>query len=90
MAKTVSLKELRPNLPKIMANVDQKFDRYIVTKRGRPLAVILSTDDYEGLLETIEILQAPACLRRISRAKKEMRAGKVRSLEEIHRSLDRV
>ena len=51
MDNTISLKELRPGLPKVIKNIDSKFDRYIVIKRGTPIAVMLSPDDYEDIWE---------------------------------------
>ena len=56
MQYTVNLKDLRPRLPRVMEAVDGKMDRYVVTKRGHPMAVIISLDDYEGLLETVEFI----------------------------------
>ena len=87
MTRTVNLKELRPKLPSVMEAVDKKLDRYIVTKRGHPLAVILSVDDYEGMLETMEILRDKVGMRRLKKAESEVREGKTRSLKDIHRDL---
>lgn len=87
MTKTVSLKELRPELPKVMRAVDERMDRFFVTRRGHPFAVILSLDDYEGLLETIEILGDKKLMARLKKAEKEVREGKTRPLNEIRRSL---
>lgn len=61
-----------------------------MTKRGLPAAVIMSPDDYEGLLETIDILQDKPLMRRLRQAKRDVREGKTRSLEEIERSIKRV
>ena len=46
MINVVSLKELRPELPKVIDRIDNRLDRYLITKRGRPIAVMLSVDDY--------------------------------------------
>ena len=32
-------------------------ERYTITRNGKPYAVLLSSDEYEGLIETLEILQ---------------------------------
>ena len=55
MVNTITLKELRPELPAIIKKIDSRLDRYVVTRRGKPVAVMISPDDYEGLLETVEI-----------------------------------
>jgi prevent-host-death family protein len=87
VTKTVNLKELRPRLPRVMEAVDKRLDRFVVTKRGHPMAVILSVDDYEGLLETIAVLQDKRLMKRLRKAQAEARAGRTRSLDEVHRRL---
>jgi len=46
-------------------------------------AVILSEQDYEGLLETLELLSLPGMRRSIREAKADIRAGRTKSLKEI-------
>ena len=90
MTHTIPLKALRPGLPKVANNVATKFDRYIVTKRGHPVMVLMNPEDYEGLLETIEILSDRSAIKRIRQARKEAKAGKTVSLEALRRRLERV
>ena len=42
MTKSVTLKTLRPKLPKIIEEIDSKMDRFIITKRGRPVALMIT------------------------------------------------
>ena len=42
MVTTLSLKQLRPSLPKVIKRIDGRLDRYIVTKRGKPVVVMFS------------------------------------------------
>ncbi len=90
MVNTITLKELRPELPQVIKGIDTKLDRYIVTKRGKPIAVMMSPDDYEGLLETIEILSDKETARRIKKAKQEIKEGKTISLEELRRKIEKM
>ncbi|MFH1202242.1 MAG: type II toxin-antitoxin system Phd/YefM family antitoxin [Candidatus Omnitrophota bacterium] len=89
MVNAITLKALRPGLPKVIRNIDTKLDRYIITKRGKPIAIMLSPDDYEGFLETIEILSDKESARRIKQAKKEIKAGKTVSLEELRARIEK-
>jgi prevent-host-death family protein len=90
MTNLVTLKELRPKLPAIIKDIDTKLDRYIVTKRGKPISIMLSIDDYEGLLETIEILSNKDMVRRIKKAKKEIKEGKTISLEKLRCKIEKI
>lgn len=90
MTHTIPLKALRPGLPKVANAVASRFDRYIVTKRGQPVMVLVNPEDFEGLLETIEILSDRSALKRIRKARKEAKERKVVSLEALQRRLERV
>ena len=53
----------------------------ITSKNGD--AVILSEGDYEGLLETLELLSVPGMRKSIREAKADIRAGRTRSLKDL-------
>ena len=90
MVNTITLKALRPGLPEVIKDIDTKLDRYIVTKRGKPVTVMMSPDDYEGLLETIEILSDKEAVKRIKKAKLQIKEGRTVSLEELRRKIEKV
>lgn len=90
MTHTITLKALRPGLPKVANDIASKYARYIVTKRGNPVMMLINPEDYEGLLETIEILSDKTALRRIKKARKEAEAGKTVTLAELRRRIERV
>jgi len=60
-----------------------------VTKRGRPVMTMLSMDQFEGMLETIEILRDQVFARRLQTSLEQARAGKTLSLEEVVARLER-
>ena len=90
MVNTVTLKELRPGLPEVVNRIDAKLDRYIITKHGRPVVVMMSADDYESMLETIEILSDKRAVARIKKSKREVSEGKTISWEKLRRDIERV
>ena len=53
----------------------------ITSKNGD--AVMLSEEDYEGLLETLELLSVPGMRKSIREAKADIRAGRTKSLKAI-------
>ena len=90
MITTVSLKELRPELPRVIARIDGRLDRYVVTKRGKPVVVMLSIEDYESLMETLDILADPEAMASIRKGEADIRKGRTRSWAEIKASLGRL
>ena len=53
---TSPLTEVRDNLSEIIESVMATGEEWVITKHGRPVAVILSHDEYESLIETVNIL----------------------------------
>lgn len=83
MVTTVTLKELRPKLPEVIERVDGRMDRYIVTRRGKPVAVMMNVDEYESWMETLNLMGDKKTLVRLRRAEQEIGRGNVRPLEEV-------
>ncbi len=75
--------EARGRLPRLVKDGTRLFNRYILTAHGKPRAVLLSYDEYEGWLETLEIIQDPVWRRALAEAEREYRAGKFLSYEEV-------
>ena len=53
---TVTLSEAKAKLAALLGEVSELGEHVLITRSGKPTAVLLSVDDYEGLLETLEIL----------------------------------
>jgi len=90
MVQTVSVKDLRPSLPEVLSRIDRRLDRYVVTRWGKPVAVILGADDYESLVETLDILADKAAREGIRRGEEDVRKGRTRDWDEVKRRLAKV
>lgn len=80
---TLPLAEIKKRLSEIVDGVEQRHDRVVLTRNGRPAAVILSPDDLEALEETLEILSDPKAMREIRRAERAIEAGDVITGDEL-------
>ena len=80
---TLPLAEIKKRLSEIVDGVEQKHDRVVLTRNGRPAAVILSPDDLESLEETLAILSNPAALQEIRVAESEIDKGDVVTTDEL-------
>jgi len=83
MTKTIPLAEAKKSLSAIIKDVDEKLDRFTITKNGVNKAVILSSDEFDGLLETLTILSCREEREAIGRAKKQVRSGQTVSLKDV-------
>ena len=53
------LTEVRERLSAIVDEVSTKGTEMTITRHGRPVAVILGADEYDSLIETLNILSDP-------------------------------
>lgn len=83
MTKTIPLAEAKKSLSAIIKDVDEKYDRFTITKNGVDAAVILSSEEFEGFLETLDILSRKEERDAIARAKKQVRTGKTVSINDF-------
>ena len=83
MTKTIPLAEAKKSLSAIVRDVDEKYDRFAITKNGVEKAVILSSEEFEGLMETLDILSREEEREAIARAKKQVRKEKTVSLGDF-------
>ena len=65
MAKTLPLSEVKTRLPELIAGVEDREDEVVVTKNGRPAAILLNIKEYERLIETLDVLSDPEMMRQI-------------------------
>ncbi len=79
---TVTATEARQNLFKLVKKSVKGHIPVKITSRDGD-AVLVSEADYEGLLETLELLSVPGMRRSIREAKADIRAGRTRSLKDI-------
>ena len=79
----VPLAEARANLSKLVDEAMTTHERIEVSKNGRRAAVILGADDYDSLLETLDILSDRDLMDAIRQGLADAERGDVYSLEEV-------
>ncbi|GAA2184421.1 hypothetical protein GCM10009785_32250 [Brooklawnia cerclae] len=61
----MALRDAKNHLSELVDQVEREHHRVVITKHGRPAAVVVSIDDLESLEETLDILARPALLAEI-------------------------
>ena len=84
MTRTLPISEVKTRLPELVKGVEDRDDEVVITRNGRPAAVLVSLDQYEGLRETLEILSDPEAMAQIRRSEAYFRrGGKGYTLDEV-------
>ncbi len=87
MAKIVPFTEARGSLSNLLDDVERRHEHVVISRRGRPVAILLSTADWEAMEETLEILEDDALLEALRESEDDVRAGRLTSLSEVRRGL---
>lgn len=87
--QTVPLSEAKAHLTKLLKEVEQLGEGILITRSGRPAGVLINAEEYEGLLETLEILADPALRRAVRAGLADAEKGAVLTHQEVWDGLDR-
>ena len=75
------LTEARSRLSEIVDDVVTTGSDLVITRHGRPSAVVVGYDEYESLLETLNILSDPETMADLAEAEADMAAGNLVDLD---------
>lgn len=80
--KTLTATEARSDLFNVIKKVVKGHRQFRVTSKQGGV-IVVSEDDYESLLETLELLSTPGVLKGIRKAKQEIKKGQTYSMKEV-------
>jgi prevent-host-death family protein len=83
MDKIIPISELQSQAKKIIESVKKTRDPVIITQRGRPAALLVNYEDYEGMTATLEEMSQPDWRERLAEAERDSKAGKGLELDEF-------
>ena len=75
MPETVPFTEAKAHLSELVDRVVGEHERFVLTRNGRPAAVLLSPDELEALEETVDILQDKKLMDSIRRSRGQASRG---------------
>jgi antitoxin YefM len=82
--KTLSLSEVKMKLSELVDRVHSTDEEVVITKNGRPAAVLVSAEEFESWKETIEILSSRDLMDEIRTGLAALSKGsKIYTLEEL-------
>ena len=81
--KILPVTKVKRELLDILRVMEDEYSTITVTRNGEPVAIMMTPDRYEGLLETIEILSDSKILRALKSSKKDFMSGKSYTHSEV-------
>ncbi len=73
------ISEVRSHLPEVVNQVQKNRKRYVITRQGKAVAVMVSLEE----LETLEIMADSDLLKSLIRAEADIKAGRLHSHKDV-------
>jgi antitoxin YefM len=77
MIEAISITEARQKFLPLLERIAAGAYRFMVTKHGKPVAVVVSYEDYERMVETLKLKEDHHFNRQVGQGLAEARAGQL-------------
>ena len=81
--------ELQRELPEVLDLIESADERVVVIRNDRPAAIMMRYEEYEGLLETLDVLSTPGALKEIRESEARYAAGEYSTGGDVRADLER-
>ncbi len=83
MTQYRSLADAKAHFSEVVGHVEAEQEHVFITRHGRPVAVMISVEEYEGLLETLDLMSTPGAREDIAAAERDIANGEYLSAAEL-------
>ena len=84
MSKILPISEVKARLPELVTGVAEREEEIVVTRNGKPAAVLVSYDEYERLKDTLEVMGDATLMKQIRASEAYFAGGgKGMSFEDV-------
>ena len=87
MARIIPFTEARARLTELIDDVETRHEHVVITRKGRPAAVVISPDEWDAIEETLDVLQDEETLAALRESEEDVKAGRLFTLDEVRREL---
>ncbi len=81
--KSLTITEAKKHFLELVNDIETMHERVTLTKNGIPTTVMMSLEDYESLIETLEILSDPQIMKALQKSKREKAQNKLLGDDEV-------
>ena len=85
MSETLPLANVKAKFSEMVDRVEHTHDRIIVTRNGRPAAVLISPEELASLEDTLELLSDPEAMQQLDESRRAYAAGDFVTGDDLRR-----
>ena len=82
---TLPATTVRRRFTELLKQLGSERSAITITRNGVPAGVLMSVEEYQGLIETLEILADPTILSHLRRARRNFARRRTRTHEQVWR-----
>jgi prevent-host-death family protein len=83
ISETIPASKAKTHFSNLLKRIREHHESFAITQRGKIEGVLMSYEEYESLIETLEILSDKELMRSVERGLKDEKAGRVHKHEEV-------
>ena len=81
-SETVSASQAKTHFSKLLKRVREQRESFVISQRGKIEGILLSIEEYESLIETLEILSDRELMKSIDKGRMDEKSAKLYSFDE--------
>jgi antitoxin YefM len=85
--RSLTVTEVKARLNELVDDAESTHEQIVITKHGRPAAVIVAAEDLESLQETVYWLSRPGIRGSVAEAEADIEDGRTIGSDELRRQL---
>lgn len=85
--RDINVTEAKNRLTELVKEVEQTTSSYGILRNGHKAAVLLSAEEYEGILESLEVLGSRSLVKQMIQSAKEFARGQKIPFSKIRREV---
>lgn len=83
MLEAISVTDARKDFLPLIDRVESELHRFMMTRHGKPVAVVISYQEYSRMVETLKLIEDRELAREIRQGSAEAEQGKLIALMDI-------
>lgn len=83
MLEIIPITQVRRNFLPLMRRVGDSLFKFVIAKQGKPIAVVLSYEEYTGMVETLDMIRRDGLVRDIGEGLQELSQGDSLSIKDV-------
>ena len=83
ISETIPASKAKTYFSQLLRRMREQHESFAITQRGKIEGVLLGIEEYESLIETLEILSDRELVKSIERGMKDVEAGRVYPYKDV-------